>query len=169
MVDTDREDWLDGGMGASGLTEVNVLSLSSSVTLYSLAEPLACELALSNFFGKATCEKGKWLPQRWPCSPPNFHPALEFGLSTNKEPCCVTCFLALCKAGIRASPFSHLHSRVMIVQCCPPAARCFLCFGFVIHTNATLLLLFFFFFSFSCHQKTQFFFLHTQDMLQYVV
>lgn len=56
-------------------------------------------------------------------------PVLEFGLSTNKEPCGPDVFsCSFAKAGIRASPFSHLHSRVMIVQYCPSAARCFLCF-----------------------------------------
>lgn len=38
------------------------------------------------------------------CFATDFHPAEEFGLSTNKEPCGVTCFHGLCKAGFRASP-----------------------------------------------------------------
>lgn len=30
---------------------------------------------------------------------------------------------------IQSITFSHLQSRIMIVQYCPPAVRCFLCFG----------------------------------------
>lgn len=80
---------------------------------YSLAEPLACELAPE--FRQDNLLEGQVVAAAPSCFATNFHQAPEFGLSTNKEPCGVTCFLALCKAEFRASP-SLIYSRIMIVR-----------------------------------------------------
>lgn len=124
MVDTDREDWLVGGwaLAANG----GECAFSLPQLHYSLAEPLACELAPA--FRQDNLLEGQVLAAALACLPPISIRRWSFGLSTNKEPCGVTCFLALCKAGISIT-FSYLHSRVMIVQYCPPAVRCFLWLG----------------------------------------
>ena len=100
---------------------------------YSLAEPLACELAPK--FRQDNLLEGQVVAAALACLTADFQPAVEFVLSTNKEPCGVTCFLALYKAGIRASP--SLICTAVYYDYSPPVVRCFLMLGL---SNATLLL-----------------------------
>lgn len=94
---------------------------------YSLAELLACELA--PIFRPDNLLEEQVVAAAQSCFASNFQPALEVGLSTNKEPCGVTCFLVLPKAAFRASP-SLICSRVLIVlQYCPPVVWCLLWCG----------------------------------------